>query len=120
MESREMVCINCPLGCMLTVTKENDGSVTVSGNTCPRGEEYGRTELTNPKRIVTSTVRVKGEKRGVVSVKTAAPVPKEKMMDCIEELKEAEVCAPVSVGDVIIENVANTGVAIIATRDFKE
>lgn len=61
-DQREMVCINCPKGCMLTVTKEEDGTITVTGNTCRRGEEYGRTELTSPKRIVTSTIPIKGEK----------------------------------------------------------
>ena len=116
METREMVCINCPLGCMLTVTKENDGTVIVTGNTCPRGETYGRTEMTNPKRVVTSTVRIKGQENRVVSVKTAEPIPKGKIGECIEALKEIEVSAPISIGDVIIENVAGTGVNIVATK----
>lgn len=120
METREMVCINCPLGCMLTVTKENDGSVTVTGNTCPRGEVYGRTEMTDPKRVVTSTVRIKGVKNAVISVKTAEPIPKGKIRECIEALKEVEVSAPVVIGDVIIENVADTGVNIIATKAIAE
>lgn len=120
METREMVCINCPLGCMLTVTKENDGGVTVTGNTCPRGETYGRTEMTDPKRVVTSTVRIKGQKNAVVSVKTAEPVPKGKISECIEALKTVEVSAPVAIGDVIVENVADTGVNVIATKAMAE
>lgn len=117
METREMVCINCPLGCMLTVTKENDGTVTVTGNTCPRGATYGKTELTDPRRTVTSTVRIKGQKNAVVSVKTAAPIPKGKISECMEALKNVEVSEPVTIGQVILENVADTGVAIIATKN---
>lgn len=117
METREMVCINCPLGCMLTVTKENDGTVTVTGNTCPRGEAYGRTELTDPKRVVTSTVPIRGEENRVVSVKTRDPIPKGKIQECIDSLKGIRAVLPVHIGDVLLENVADTGVAIIATRD---
>lgn len=117
METREMVCINCPLGCMLTVTKENDGSVTVTGNTCPRGEVYGRTELTDPRRTVTTTVRIQGRANAVVSVKTAEPIPKDKIEACIAALKNVEVSAPVSIGEVILKNVADTGIDIVATKD---
>lgn len=120
METRKMVCINCPLGCMLTVTKEDDGTVTVTGNTCPRGETYGRIEMTDPKRIVTSTVRIKGQKNSVVSVKTAEPIPKGKIGECIDSLKEVEVCAPIAIGDVIVENVAGTGVSIVATKEVMQ
>lgn len=114
-----MVCINCPLGCMLTVTKENDGTVTVTGNTCPRGEAYGRTELTDPRRIVTSTVPIREEENRVVSVKTRDPIPKGKIQECINALKEIKAVLPVHIGDVLLENVADTGVAIIATRDVE-
>lgn len=117
METREMVCINCPLGCMLTVTRENDGSVTVTGNTCPRGEVYGRTELTDPRRTVTTTVRIEGRTNAVVSVKTAEPIPKDKIEACIAALKNVEVSTPVSIGEVILENVADTGIDIVATKD---
>lgn len=116
MEKREMICINCPLGCMLSVSRNEAGEVTVSGNTCPRGAEYGRTEMTAPKRVLTSTVRIQGEKGRVVPVKTASPVPKEKIGDCMEALKKAEVRLPVQIGDVVLENVAGTGVAVVATK----
>lgn len=116
METREMVCINCPLGCMLTVTYDAEKNVQVSGNTCPRGAEYGRTEVTDPRRIVTSTVRIDGEKNQVISVKTAAPIPKDKIADCIQALKEVTVTLPVAIGDVVLPNVADTGIAVIATK----
>ena len=91
--------------------------VGVSGNTCPRGEAYGRKECTNPTRIVTSTVRVAGGNFPVVSVKTASDIPKGKMADCVRALKEVTAQAPIHIGDVLLENVAETGVNIIATRN---
>lgn len=102
---------------MLTVSCGEDGAVSVTGNTCPRGEAYGRTELTDPRRTVTSTVRVKGKKDCAVSVKTASAIPRGKIMECMKELKETEVSLPVAVGDVVLENVAGTGVAVVATRN---
>ena len=118
MEKKEMVCICCPLGCALTVTEQN-GELTVDGNTCNRGEEYGKKEATNPTRILTTTVRVKNGMLPVVSVKTEEDIPKGKMMECIERLREIEIEAPVQVGDVVAENVAGTGIKVIATRNIE-
>lgn len=117
METRELICINCPLGCALTVTLENGEVTRVTGNTCPRGEAYARKECTNPTRIVTTTVRVEGGRLPVVSVKTASDIPKGKIADCVRTLKDVKVKAPVHIGDVILENAAGTGVNIIATKD---
>ena len=117
-ETRELICINCPLGCGLTVTLEDKEAVKVEGNTCPKGEAYGKKEVTNPTRIVTSTVRVTGGVLPVVSVKTASDIPKEKIMDCARVLKEVEVQAPVSIGDVVLENICGTGVPMIATKNI--
>lgn len=117
MEERKLICINCPLGCSLTVTLNEGEVISVTGNTCPRGEAYGRKECTHPTRIVTSTVRVSGGTLPVVSVKTASDIPKEKMEECVRQLKDVTVCAPVHIGDVILENAASTGVSIVATRN---
>lgn len=117
MEQRELICINCPLGCPLTVTLENGEVIKVTGNTCPRGEAYGRKECTDPTRIVTSTVRIEGGKLPVISVKTASDIPKGKMADIVAELKDVVLTAPVHIGDVVVENVAGTGVNVIATRE---
>lgn len=114
---KELICINCPLGCALTVRLEA-GDVFVSGNTCPRGAEYGRSEATDPRRTVTSTVRIRGNKESVLPVKTAAPIPKGKIMECMEALKAAEASPPVAAGDVILENAAGTGIPVIATKSF--
>ncbi len=120
MKSQNLTCIGCPLGCSLQVTLDDTGAVAnVQGNTCPRGDLYARKEVTNPTRIVTSTVRVTGSNDCVVtvSVKTASDISKNKIFDCIKEIKNITVCAPVQIGDVIKANVAGTGVNIIATKN---
>ncbi len=105
------------MGCALTIEMEGNEVVSISGNTCPRGEAYGRKEVTNPTRIVTSTVRVTGGAADMVSVKTKQDIPKEKIFDCVKALRDVEVQAPVHVGDVIVSDVAGTGVDIVATRN---
>ncbi len=118
METRELTCIQCPLGCPLTVTVDGD-SVTVTGNTCPRGAVYGEKEVTHPTRTVTSTVIVEGGEMARVSVKTAGDIPKEKIFDVMAEIRGTKLTAPVTIGDVIIKNAAGTGVDIIATKSVE-
>lgn len=116
MEIRELTCIGCPLGCPLSV--ESDGEhITVHGNTCKRGEDYARKEITNPTRIVTSSVRVKNGAAAMASVKTGKDIPKGKIFECMEEIHRAAVEAPVRIGDVVIRDCAGTGVDVVATRD---
>lgn len=119
METKNLICIGCPLGCPLTVTIENHEVASVSGNTCPKGDAYARKEVTNPTRIVTSTVRVSGGSAPTVSCKSAADLPKDRIFAVIDALKPLVVQAPVSIGDVLLENAAGTGVDIIATKDVK-
>ena len=109
MEKRELTCIRCPIGCHITVELENGEVKSITGNSCPRGEEYAASEVTHPERIVTSLVSLTGGERPVVSVKTAGNVPKEKMMDVVRALKSTEAAAPV--------NIAGTGVDVIATSN---
>lgn len=117
METRELTCIGCPMGCPLTVEMDRKEVVSVAGNTCKRGEVYARKEVTNPTRIVTSTVLVEGGNLAVVSVKTKEDIPKGKIFDCMKSLKGVKVQAPVQIGDVIVKNVADTGVDIVATKN---
>ena len=117
MEKRELICIGCPMGCPLKVEMENGEVVRVSGNTCKRGDVYARKEVTNPTRIVTSSVIVEGGSLAAVSVKTKEDIPKGKIFDIMKELKGVKVNAPVHIGDVILSNVAGTGVDIIATKN---
>ena len=118
MEKRNLICIGCPMGCPLVVTMDHGEVVSVEGNTCKRGTVYGKKEVTNPTRIVTSTVRVSGGSIPVVSVKTREDIPKEKIFDCIKALQEIEVAAPVNIGDVVLLDVAGTGVDVVATKNI--
>lgn len=113
---RELTCIGCPIGCMLTV-QIREGEIHVSGNTCPRGEKYAHDEITCPKRMVTSTVELTGGTIRRVSVKTETEIPKERILDCMAEIRSACIKAPVSIGDVVIENCAGTGVNVIITKN---
>ena len=117
MEKRELICIGCPMGCPLTVELEHGEIVSVSGYTCKRGDVYARKEVTNPTRIETSTVMVEGGRADMVSVKTKEDIPKDKIFACVKALKGITVKAPVHIGDVILKEVAGTGVDIVATKD---
>ena len=117
MEKIELTCIGCPMGCPLVVEMENGAVSKVTGNTCPRGDAYGRKEVTDPTRIVTSTVRVEGGTLPVVSCKTRTDIPKGKIFDVVRALKTVTVPAPVAIGQVLVDNVADTGVEIIATKN---
>ena len=117
-ETRELICIGCPLGCPLTVEMKGTEVVSVTGNTCPNGDRYARKEVTDPRRTVTSTVRVLGGSLPVVSVNTAQDIPKNKIFDCMQELATIRVKAPVQEGDVIVSNIADTGVSVIATKEI--
>ena len=118
MEERKLTCIGCPMGCQLQVTIRDGQVEKVEGNTCKRGADYGKKEVTDPTRIVTSTVRVQGGTLPVVSVKTLGDIPKSSVMDCVRCLKTVIVQAPVHIGDVILENAAGTGTDIIATKNI--
>ena len=97
----ELTCIRCPIGCAITVTQDDEGKVTeITGNSCQNGYLYAGNEVTNPTRIVTSTVRVDGGELPVVSVKTSGDIPKGRMFDCMKAINKVHVKAPVSIGDV--------------------
>ena len=109
---KELICIVCPKGCHLKV----DDNLNVTGNGCNRGITYAKDELTNPTRIVTSTVKVNGGKLSRVPVVTSKPVPKNKIMEVMEEINKVQVNAPIYIKDIIISNVLGLGVDIVATR----
>ncbi|MBQ7234717.1 MAG: DUF1667 domain-containing protein [Kiritimatiellae bacterium] len=113
----KMICINCPKGCELDVTQAADGTVTVTGHTCPKGEAYGKSELVNPTRMVTGLVRVAGMRKPL-PVKTKSAVPKGKIDAVLFAMHQATVQLPVKIGDVIIPDVADTGVDLVATANM--
>lgn len=121
---REMICINCPIGCNLKVYGDNEENIRVEGNKCPRGLQYGTDEVLNPKRMVTSSVALrKYENTGIyqmISVKTSEAVPKELIFSVLKEIKSIDLKSKgikkIEVGDILLENVCNTGVDIVATQ----
>jgi len=114
---KELICIGCPQGCHLTVDENNDYKVT--GNSCERGAEYGRNEIMAPKRVLTSTVKLIGGAIGRCPVKTKEAIPKEKIFDAEKAVHQASINAPVSIGQVIIPDIAGTGIDLIATKNIK-
>ena len=117
---KEFICISCPMGCHLSVDDTDKANIIVTGNTCPRGKIYGINEVTRPKRMVTSSVKVTGGIDLVVSVKTKEAIDKNLIFDVLNELKNIEVKAPIKIGDVIIKNVLNSGVDVVASRNVGE
>lgn len=115
---REMICIVCPKGCRLTVDEKPDGEIIVMGNDCPRGIPYAKKELTNPTRVITSTVKISGGIHNRLPVKTSIDIAKGLNFAVMKELNNVEVVAPVKVGTVLIKNILGTGADIVATRDM--
>ena len=113
---KELICITCPRGCHLSV----DDNLNVTGNFCPRGAMYAKAELTHPVRMVTSTVAIASTKECRLPVKTKEPVPKELIFPVMEEIRKTVVNTPISIGDVVIKNVCDSGVDVIATKEIKE
>ena len=111
---KELICIVCPKGCHLHVDEENGFAVT--GNACPRGEIYGKKELQNPTRTLTSTVIVEGAALTRLPVKTSTDIPKQDLLRVMRLLDGFSVNAPVEVGDVLIANIGGTGADLVATR----
>jgi CxxC motif-containing protein len=118
MKKQRFVCIDCPLGCEIVLTEE-DGKFEVKDNRCKRGEEYAIAELTNPVRILTTTVRVQGGILPVVPVRSQAPIPKGLIKDCVRELAKVRAKAPIKRGDVIYRNILDTGVHMVSSRDLE-
>ena len=119
--SKEMVCISCPVGCRLTVKWDADGSdITIEGNQCSRGEEYGREEALAPKRTVTATVHCSSRKLRRPPVRTDGPLDISLIPDLLDELYTMTVNPPLSVGDTLIENFRGTGIRVVATRTLEE
>lgn len=110
----KLICIMCPMGCELTVNKDKSGNITVTGNNCIRGENYGKEEVTYPKRMLTALVKTD---LGVLPVKSTKTVPKNLMFKINEEIGKLHLHSAKS-GDIIIKNVLNTGVDIIVTGDY--
>lgn len=117
---KEFICINCPMGCHLSVDDSDKNNVIVKGYTCERGHRYGIDEVLHPKRMVTSSIPVLNGDLPVVSIKTKEAIPKELIFPSLDLLKGLTVKAPVHIGDIIVKNVLNTGIDFVATRNVNE
>jgi len=117
-ETKVLNCICCPLGCELTATIEDKAVISVTGNTCPRGEKYAKEELTAPTRMLTTTVKVAGGKLPLLPVVSARVLPKGRILDCAAALRAVEIPAPVKAGDVVVADILGLGVDIVASRDM--
>ena len=111
---KEFTCIVCPRGCRLTI----DDNMNVTGNTCPRGKEYAISEVTNPVRTITSSVRVTNREDLLVSVKTNGAIPKGKIFQVMAEINKIGVKAPCKIGQVVLSNVLDLGVDIVITKNI--
>ncbi len=116
MIEKKMICISCPIGCRLTVTRNDGGEVSVTGNRCNRGEEYGREELLAPKRTVTATAACGSTTIHRLPVKTDKPLPVEYIDELLNRVYTLQIDPPVSIGRTIISNIRDTGVNLVATR----
>ena len=112
---KEFICIVCPRGCRVVV----DDNMNISGNQCKRGEVYVRNEMTNPTRILTSTVKTIFEDIPRASVKTSAPIPKGLLMEAMKEINKVIIDKEMNIGDIVIENILDTNVNIVLTKEIR-
>ncbi len=117
-QTTRMICITCPVGCALEVTHDGTTVTKVEGNSCKKGIDYAQGELSDPRRMVATTVRVRGGLHPLVPVYTTAPIPKPRIFDLLAALRKVELEAPVRLGQVVLENALGSGVDVVASRDM--
>ena len=118
-QSMDIICVACPKGCRLQAVRDKEGEILVSNAGCKRGQEYAVSEIIDPRRMVASSVRVKNALHPLLPVYTSAPFPKGRINELLLELRKVELTAPVKMDQVVIDNVLDTGINIIASRDLK-
>lgn len=119
-EKKDLICINCPLGCRLTVIETEGGGWLVEGNECKRGQTYAIKELTNPTRVLTSTVKILNASLNRLPVRTTEAIPKQLIIEAMKVINTSIVQAPIKMGDIIISNLLDTGVPVIASRTMSK
>lgn len=118
--TEEMICITCPVGCNLAVTHEGATLLGVNGNMCKRGLKFAEAELTDPRRMVATTVRVRGGVHPLVPVYTREPFPKPRIFELLREIRRLEIEAPVTMNQVVLDNALGEEIDIITSRDMPE
>lgn len=115
---KEIICTICPIGCHISVEGEGEDIVSIKGCSCNRGIEYGKNEFSHPVRILTTTIKVAGSDQ-LLPVRSSKPIPKELIMECMEEIKKKTVSGKVKRYDVIISNICGSGADIVATGSLE-
>jgi CxxC motif-containing protein len=114
----KIVCINCPLGCRLLVDKYGDGTIDVKGNECPRGVKYAEQEMVDPRRVLATTVKTVSHEIPRVSVRSREAIPLHLLFTAMKEINRYTLDHDVAVGEIVLENLAATGIPLIATTSF--
>lgn len=115
---KELVCVNCPKGCRIQVAMEGNKILSIEGNSCPKGKQYAESEIIFPMRILTTTVKIEGGCQNVLPVVTEKEIPLAKMDEAMEEVRTIHVQSPVTMGQVIKEDLAHTGVRLLSSRSM--
>ncbi len=116
---KDMICISCPLGCRISAEWENENEITVTGNKCARGIVYGREEILSPKRVVTATININSSWISRIPVMTTGTIPKGQIDSLLNKIYRMDLDIPILRDDIIIKNIDNTGIDLIATRSVK-
>lgn len=117
-KKKDVICILCPKGCPLTVAgQDKKGNPKITGAECKEGKEYALQEITDPRRVITTSIVVTGGRLPLASVRTSVAIPKDTVLPCLEEIRKVTLGAPIHIGDIIVPDVLGTGANIIATRD---
>ncbi len=118
-QTEKIICITCPKGCTLEVTREGQTVLKVDGSGCKRGSKYVEEELKDPRRMIASTVRIRGGLHPLLPVYTATPFPKPRIRELLAALRQVEVCAPVRMGDVVLADALGTGIDVVASKTIQ-
>jgi len=116
---KDMICISCPMGCRITAEWDNESDITVTGNKCQRGIIYGKEEILSPRRVVTATININSSWLGRLPVMTTGTVPKEMIDSLLNKIYQMNLDIPIVRDDIIIKDIENTGIDLIATRSVK-
>jgi CxxC motif-containing protein len=114
-----VICIGCPMGCEIKLSVGNKGEITgISGNRCKEGKKYASQEYKNPVRVLTATLRTANSRQPLLPVRTGKPILKKLLLRSMPVLAKVVVKAPVKLGQVVVPNLLNTGIDVIATDDL--
>ncbi|MDA3937964.1 MAG: DUF1667 domain-containing protein [Spirochaetia bacterium] len=116
---KDMICISCPMGCRISAEWGKENIITVTGNKCQRGDVYGKEEILSPRRVVTATLNINSSWLGRLPVMTTGTLPKEFIDSLLNKIYKFDLDVPIVRNDIIIKNISNTGIDLIATRSVR-